>query len=60
VAAVAAVLAAQALPRRLRTTALELFGRRPAVAQAVLLAAALTAIDVLGPPGVAPFLYFRF
>jgi D-alanyl-lipoteichoic acid acyltransferase DltB (MBOAT superfamily) len=29
-------------------------------AQVALLAAALTVIDVLGPDGVAPFIYFRF
>ena len=36
------------------------FGRLPLPAQAVALAACLMVIDTLGPPGVAPFIYFRF
>ena len=36
------------------------FGRLSPAGQGVALAAALTAIDVLGPDGVAPFIYFQF
>jgi alginate O-acetyltransferase complex protein AlgI len=36
------------------------FTRLPWPAQAVALAACLVVIDTLGPPGVAPFIYFRF
>jgi len=36
------------------------FRRLPALAQATCVALALTAINTLGPEGVAPFIYFRF
>jgi hypothetical protein len=36
------------------------FSRRPYWVQALVLAGMLTAIDLLGPAGVAPFIYFRF
>jgi D-alanyl-lipoteichoic acid acyltransferase DltB (MBOAT superfamily) len=36
------------------------FARLRPVAQAGALSAALVAVDVLGPEGVAPFIYFRF
>ena len=36
------------------------FARFPIAAQAAAVAVCVTAIDVLGPPGVAPFIYFRF
>ena len=60
VATVAAALASQLVPDH-RTRALRVrFSRLEWGAQAALLAAGLTAIAVLGPDGVAPFIYFRF
>ena len=36
------------------------FQRLPRAGQAACLAAGLVVVDALGPPGVAPFIYFRF
>jgi alginate O-acetyltransferase complex protein AlgI len=60
VAVVAAMLAAQLVPRRVVTTLQVGFSRWPIVAQGLALAGVLTCIDVLGPQGVAPFIYFQF
>jgi alginate O-acetyltransferase complex protein AlgI len=38
----------------------ERFARLGPAAQIVAMAGALTVIDVLGPEGVAPFIYFQF
>ncbi len=37
-----------------------LYSRSSFWVQAVLVAGVLTVIDLLGPAGVAPFIYFRF
>ncbi|HKE73538.1 MAG TPA: MBOAT family protein [Acidimicrobiales bacterium] len=60
VATVVAALVSQLIPDH-RTGALRVrFSRLEWGAQAALLAVGLTAIAVLGPDGVAPFIYFRF
>jgi hypothetical protein len=60
VVTIAAVVGAQYVPAdlavRVRTSA----ARLGAIPQAALAAGALTVIDVLGPAGVPPFVYFRF
>jgi alginate O-acetyltransferase complex protein AlgI len=60
VAVIGLMLAAQVVPRRVVTTLQIGFSRWPVVAQGLALALVLTAIDVLGPEGVAPFIYFQF
>jgi hypothetical protein len=35
-------------------------GRWPTLARGAAFAGAITAIEVLGPTGVAPFIYFQF
>jgi alginate O-acetyltransferase complex protein AlgI len=50
----------QYLPRRGIAAVLEGFQRLPAVGQVATLAAGVMLVDTLGPPGVAPFIYFRF
>jgi len=57
---VVAVVAAQFAPARWWEQLVDRFARWPAPAQALGLAGALTVIDVLGPVGVAPFIYFQF
>jgi D-alanyl-lipoteichoic acid acyltransferase DltB (MBOAT superfamily) len=53
-------LAGQFAPTRWRN-GLELeMGRWPALARGAALAVALTVIEILGPTGVAPFIYFQF
>jgi alginate O-acetyltransferase complex protein AlgI len=53
-------LAGQFAPPRWRN-ALELeLGRWPVLARGAVLAAVLAAIEMLGPSGVAPFIYFQF
>ena len=60
VATVVAALISQLVPYH-RTGALRVrFSRLEWGAQAALLAAGLTTIAVLGPDGVAPFIYFQF
>jgi alginate O-acetyltransferase complex protein AlgI len=54
------MLAAQLVPRDLVTTAQASFSRWPVLAQGAALAGVLTVIDVLGPQGIAPFIYFQF
>jgi D-alanyl-lipoteichoic acid acyltransferase DltB (MBOAT superfamily) len=57
---IAAVLAAQYVPKQL-TRGLQLtFSRQKLGVQAAVLALVLLAITTLGPPGVAPFIYYRF
>jgi D-alanyl-lipoteichoic acid acyltransferase DltB (MBOAT superfamily) len=60
VATVVAALVSQLVPDHRTRAARAWFSRLEWGAQAALLAAGLTAITVLGPDGVAPFIYFRF
>lgn len=60
VAAIAVGIGSQYLPRRLPLALMARFSRLPVPAQAVVLAAALLLVSVLGPEGVAPFIYFQF
>ena len=53
-------LASQWIPRAWITTLEERFSVLPAAGQGVALAAALVVIELLGPPGVAAFIYFQF
>jgi alginate O-acetyltransferase complex protein AlgI len=50
----------QYIPARAVAGLLRGFQRLPLPAQATCLAVGLMVIDTLGPPGVAPFIYFRF
>ncbi|MDQ6614297.1 MAG: MBOAT family protein [Actinomycetota bacterium] len=59
-AVIVASLAVQVGPRGLGGRLQALFSRCSFLLQAFILAGALTAIDLLGPAGVAPFIYFRF
>ena len=53
-------LAGQFMPMRW-STAIEIeLGRWPALVQGLALAVAITLIEILGPSGVAPFIYFQF
>jgi hypothetical protein len=36
------------------------FSTRPALIQGMLFAVAVVGVDLLGPDGVAPFIYFQF
>ncbi|MGH9137671.1 MAG: MBOAT family O-acyltransferase [Acidimicrobiales bacterium] len=60
VVTIVAALASQFVPTSAVEAAQHRFSRLTPVAQGLMLAGALTAIDVLGPDGVAPFIYFRF
>jgi D-alanyl-lipoteichoic acid acyltransferase DltB (MBOAT superfamily) len=53
-------LAGQYMPSRWRNAFEVEMGRWPAVARGAALAAAVTLIEILGPSGVAPFIYFQF
>jgi D-alanyl-lipoteichoic acid acyltransferase DltB (MBOAT superfamily) len=57
---VVAAIASQFVPTRAVEAVQSRFGLLAPGTQAVALAGALTVIDVLGPDGVAPFIYFRF
>jgi D-alanyl-lipoteichoic acid acyltransferase DltB (MBOAT superfamily) len=57
---VVAALAAQFVPADAVARARGAFARLGAAPQALALGAAIVVIDALGPPGVAPFIYFRF
>jgi alginate O-acetyltransferase complex protein AlgI len=57
---IALALASQFVPPRAVEVVQDRFATLAAGTQAVALALALTAIDVLGPDGVAPFIYFQF
>lgn len=60
VALIAGSLATQFVPRGLGLRLEAAFSRLGPLPQAAALAAALFAIDALGPQGVAPFIYFQF
>jgi D-alanyl-lipoteichoic acid acyltransferase DltB (MBOAT superfamily) len=60
IATVLAAIASQLVPKAMAARAASRFGHLAPVGQGVALAAGLTVIDVLGPDGVAPFIYFRF
>jgi len=51
---------AQFLPRGLTDPWWSWLGRSPVVVQAVVVVVAIVGMDVLGPDGVAPFIYFQF
>jgi hypothetical protein len=53
-------LAGQYMPARWRNAFEIELGRWPALARGAALAAAITLIEILGPTGVAPFIYFQF
>jgi hypothetical protein len=51
---------AQLGPRGVGARLQVVYARTPIWCQAVVFAAVLTTIDLLGPAGIAPFIYFRF
>ena len=53
-------IGSQYVPKGLPLRAQEVFSRLSVFAQGAVLAGALLVITTLGPPGVAPFIYFRF
>ena len=53
-------LAGQYMPPRLRNGFEVQLGKWPAVARGAALAIAVALIEILGPTGVAPFIYFQF
>ena len=53
-------LAGQFTPPRWRNAFEVQLGRWPALARGAALAAAIALIEILGPAGVAPFIYFQF
>jgi D-alanyl-lipoteichoic acid acyltransferase DltB (MBOAT superfamily) len=59
-AVIVAALAVQIGPRGFGPRLQVLYSRSPMWFQAVVIAGVLTSIDLLGPAGVAPFIYFRF
>lgn len=60
VLAIIGALAMQYLPRDLPRRAQEAFARLGVVTKGAVLAGSLLVITTLGPPGVAPFIYYRF
>ena len=60
VAAILAGIASQYLPSSWPRALMERFSRLPVVAQATVLGLGLMVTSVMGPEGVAPFIYFRF
>jgi D-alanyl-lipoteichoic acid acyltransferase DltB (MBOAT superfamily) len=58
--AIAVGIGSQYVPQRAVIRIVEGFRFLPLPAQAAAVALLLTVIDVLGPTGVAPFIYFRF
>ena len=58
--AIAVGIGSQYLPARLPRVVMARFSRLPVLGQATVLALALMLTSVLGPEGVAPFIYFRF
>jgi len=58
--AIAVGIGSQYLPARLPRVVMARFSRLPVLAQATVLALALMVTSVLGPEGVAPFIYFQF
>jgi len=59
-AVIAGALAAQLGPRGVGSRLQVVYARSPLWCQTVVFAAVLTMIDLLGPAGIAPFIYFRF
>ncbi len=57
---IAVGIGSQYVPPALPLRAQEVFSRLSVYAQGAVLAAVLLVITTLGPPGVAPFIYFRF
>ena len=53
-------IGSQYLPARIPRLVMARFSRLPVLAQATILAFALTLTSVMGPEGVAPFIYFQF
>jgi hypothetical protein len=53
-------IGSQYVPKVFPLRAQEVFSRLSVFAQGAVLAAVLLVITTLGPPGVAPFIYFRF
>ena len=60
VVAIVVGIASQYLPARAPRQVMDTFARLPVVAQASVLALGLMITSVMGPEGVAPFIYFRF
>ncbi len=60
VLAIVGALGLQYLPRDLPRRAQEAFARFGLVAKGAVLAGCLLVITTLGPPGVAPFIYYKF
>ncbi len=60
VLAIAFGIAVQYVPRDLSYRLQDYFGRLGPILQGTTLAGALLVITTMGPPGVAPFIYFRF
>ena len=58
--AIAVGIGSQYLPARLPRLVMARFSRLPVLGQATVLALALMLTSVLGPEGVAPFIYFQF
>jgi D-alanyl-lipoteichoic acid acyltransferase DltB (MBOAT superfamily) len=58
--AIAVGIGSQYLPARIPRGLMDRFARLPVVAQAAVLALGLMVTSVMGPEGVAPFIYFRF
>ena len=59
-AAIAVGIGCQYVPRTVWDSMRAWYARRSLAVQALALTAALLAINVLGPQGVAPFIYFQF
>ena len=59
-AAIAIGIGCQYVPRHVWDTIMGWYAKRSLAVQALALAAALLGINVLGPEGVAPFIYFQF
>jgi D-alanyl-lipoteichoic acid acyltransferase DltB (MBOAT superfamily) len=58
--AIAVGIGSQYLPARIPRLVMARFSRLPVLGQATVLALALMLTSVMGPEGVAPFIYFRF
>jgi D-alanyl-lipoteichoic acid acyltransferase DltB (MBOAT superfamily) len=58
--AIAVGIGSQYLPARLPRLVMARFSRLPVLGQATVLALTLMLVSVLGPEGVAPFIYFQF
>jgi hypothetical protein len=59
-AAIALGIGAQYVPTRAWDGLMAVYSRRAVVVQGAALALVLLVVNVLGPEGVAPFIYFRF